>query len=64
MIKNSLPLVFKGFSASVRVGLLSISSGAQYVTVQTYFSHPSLVIHFFATPPINLKPGQQTGTSY
>jgi hypothetical protein len=35
--KKSLPLVFKGFSASVSVGLLSISSGAQYVTVQTIF---------------------------
>jgi hypothetical protein len=25
------------------------------VTVQKYFSHPSLVIYFFATPPIKLK---------
>jgi hypothetical protein len=39
----------------------SISSGAQYVTLRKYFSHPSLVIHSFATPPIKLKQGQQIG---
>jgi hypothetical protein len=33
----------------------SISSSAQYVTLQKCFSHPSLVIYFFATPPIKLK---------
>jgi hypothetical protein len=27
------------------------------VTLQKYFSHPSLLIFFFATPPIKLKPG-------
>jgi hypothetical protein len=44
-------------------GLLpeSISSGAQYVTLRKYFSHPSLVMYSFATPPIKLKPGQQIG---
>ncbi len=26
---------------------------------QKYFSHPSLVIYIFATPPIKLKLGQQ-----
>jgi hypothetical protein len=32
------------------------------VTLQKYFSHPSLVIYFFfATPVIKLKPGQQIG---
>jgi hypothetical protein len=33
----------------------SISSSAQYVTLQKCFSHPSLVIYFFATPLIKLK---------
>jgi hypothetical protein len=28
-------------------------------TLQKYFSHPSLVVYFFATPPIKLKVGQQ-----
>jgi hypothetical protein len=32
----------------------SISSGAQYVTLQKYFSHPSFVIYFFPTPAIKL----------
>jgi hypothetical protein len=31
------------------------------VTLQKYFSHPSLVIYSFATPPIKLKLGQQIG---
>jgi len=39
----------------------TISSGAQYVTLKTYFSRPNLVIYFLATPPIKLKLGQQTG---
>jgi len=40
----------------------TISSNAQYVTLQKYFSHPSLVFFsFFATPPIKLKLGQQIG---
>jgi hypothetical protein len=34
---------------------------AQNVTLQKYFSHPSLVIYFFATPPIEMKLGQQIG---
>jgi hypothetical protein len=34
----------------------------RYVTLQKYFSHPSLiVIYFFPTPPIKLKLGLQTG---
>jgi hypothetical protein len=33
----------------------SISSSAQYVTLQKCFSHPSSVIYFFGTPPIKLK---------
>jgi hypothetical protein len=33
----------------------SISSSAQYVTLQKFFSHPSLVIYFSVTPPIRLK---------
>ncbi len=33
-----------------------ISSGAQYVTLQKYFSHPSLVpFYFLVTPPMKLK---------
>jgi len=35
----------------------SISIGAQYVTLQKYFSHPSLVISFFPTPPHKTKTG-------
>jgi hypothetical protein len=39
-----------------------ISSGAQYVTLQKYFSHPSLVIYFFfATSPTKSKLGKQIG---
>jgi hypothetical protein len=30
---------------------------AQYVTLRKYFSHPSLVMYSFATPPIKLKLG-------
>jgi hypothetical protein len=41
---------------------MSISSGgAQYVTLLKYFSHPSLVVYSFATPPMKLKLGQQIG---
>jgi hypothetical protein len=39
----------------------SISSGAQYVTLSKYFSHPNLVMYSFAIPPIKLKLGQQIG---
>jgi hypothetical protein len=39
----------------------SISSCAQYVTLQKYFSYPSLVIYFFRTPPIKLKLVLQIG---
>jgi len=39
----------------------SISSGAQYVTLNKYFPRPILVIYFLATPRIKLKLGQQTG---
>jgi hypothetical protein len=31
------------------------------VTLQKYFSHPSLVTFFFPTPPIKLKLGLQIG---
>jgi hypothetical protein len=41
--------------------LFGIFSGILYVNLQKYFSHPSLVIYFFATPPIKLKLGQQIG---
>jgi hypothetical protein len=38
----------------------SYSTGApQYITLPKYFSHPSLVIYFFGTPPIKPKLGQQ-----
>jgi hypothetical protein len=40
---------------------LSISSSDHYVTLQKYFSHPSIVIYFFPTPPIKLKLGLQMG---
>ncbi len=38
-----------------------ISSCAHYVTLQNYFSHPSLVIYFLAITPMKLEPGQQIG---
>jgi hypothetical protein len=38
----------------------NISSSAQYVTLQKYFSHPGLLTHFFPTPPIKLKLGHTT----
>jgi hypothetical protein len=31
------------------------------MTLQKYFSHPSLVIYFFPTPPVKLKLGLQIG---
>jgi hypothetical protein len=37
----------------------SISSSAQYVSLQKYFSHPSLVIYFLS----NLAPKIQIGTA-
>jgi hypothetical protein len=43
------------------VATKSISSGAQYGTLGKYFSHPSLVLYCFATPPTKLKLGQQIG---
>jgi len=43
--------------------LLDSSSGAQYVTLQKDFLPPSLVIFFFATPPIKLKLRLQIGGS-
>jgi len=30
---------------------------SQYVTLPKYLAHPSLVIYFFPTPSIKLKPG-------
>jgi hypothetical protein len=39
----------------------SSPSGAQYVTLQKCFLNRSLVIYFFATPPIKLKLGLQIG---
>jgi hypothetical protein len=33
----------------------SITIGAQCVTLQKYFSHPSLLLFFFPTPSIKLK---------
>jgi hypothetical protein len=48
------------FAASL-LGLKSISSCAEHVTLRKYFSHPSLVMHSFATPQIKLKLGQQIG---
>ncbi len=43
-----------------RCSYISISSGAQYMTLKTYFSHASLVIYYLETPPIiKLKLGVQ-----
>ncbi len=71
---NAIWLVRKGMSPrELTLGSLfsaavflckSIPNGAQYATLQKYFSHPSLLIFFFATPPIKLKPGLQIGGNY
>jgi hypothetical protein len=42
---------------------LASPPGAQYVTLQKYFSHRSLVIYFFPTPCIKLKLEQKIGGS-
>jgi hypothetical protein len=43
-------------------GTKSISSSAQCITLQKYFSHPSFsYLPFFPSPPIKLKPGLQKG---
>ncbi len=39
----------------------SIPTGAHYMSLRKYFSHPSLVVYSLATPPIKLKLGQQIG---
>jgi hypothetical protein len=39
----------------------SISSSAQYVSLQKYFSHPSLVFFIFPTSPLKFKLGLQIG---
>jgi len=36
-----------------QITVLSIPTGAQYAPLQKHFSHLSLVIYFFAIPPIN-----------
>jgi hypothetical protein len=41
--------------------VVSISTNAQYVTRQKYFSHPSLGYNFFPTLPIKLKLGLEVG---
>jgi hypothetical protein len=38
--------------------LIHTPSGAHFVTLQNYFSHPSLVIYFFLTPSMKLILGQ------
>ncbi len=48
--------------SSIRDGGMNMRAyPAKYVTLQQYFSHPSLVIYFFPTPPIKLKLGLQIG---
>jgi len=44
--------------------LRAIPTSVQYVTLQRYFSHSSLVFFFFVILPIKLKYGQQTGGNY
>jgi hypothetical protein len=42
----------------------SISTNVQYVTLETYFSHPSfsyILGNYFPTPPTKLKLGLQVG---
>jgi hypothetical protein len=55
VVPCSIHQCFQGFGDS-SMDLKSISSHAQYVTLQKYFSHPSLVF-FSPTPRIKLKTG-------
>jgi hypothetical protein len=43
------------------IGIRVSPAGASVCDPAEYFSHPSLVIYFFPTPPIKLKLGLQTG---
>jgi len=54
-------LVCSCISGGRMIPLKCISRGAQYVTLQKYFSHPSLVIYCFATLQRKLKLGQPIG---
>jgi hypothetical protein len=63
-MKVDVFLMHLNFSKYYKYPLLRISSALliiHMVTLQKYFSHPSLVIYFFATPPIKVKLGQQIG---
>ncbi len=53
MLRTTLPSIF--FKFIIRL------SGAQYVTMQKCFSHPSLIVYVFLTPPIKIKLGLQIG---
>jgi hypothetical protein len=56
------PISLKHVTCKVKIkDYKSTSSGAQYVALQKYFSHPSLVIYVFIFQPINWKLGQQIG---
>lgn len=50
-----------GFEQHINYRYKSISSNAQRMTRQKYFSHPRSVIYFFPTPPTKLKLGLQIG---
>jgi hypothetical protein len=41
--------------------VFQLSISPQYVSLQNYFSHTSLVIYYFAASPIKLKLGEQIG---
>jgi hypothetical protein len=51
----------KKFKKSIKYRHMSISGGAQYVTLQKYFSHPSFITYLFPTPPMKLKLVLQIG---
>ncbi len=60
----NLPASLRASNRTQMHSTMSISSSAQYVTLQKYFSFPSLLIHFFPTPLIKLKLGLQKVGDY
>jgi hypothetical protein len=55
MIRPILDLLVVSLQTATPI-CYSISTHARYMTLQKYLSHPSLVIYFFATPPIRASP--------
>ncbi len=54
-LSSYMERAFEGTFGLTRITLFLHQVGAQYETLQKYFSHPSLVIYFFPTSTIKLK---------